>query len=61
MTGDEHEAKEVVANSVVDRGVEIRHGHLLLRFELAAELLVLALEELVTGARGRSRDASRWP
>src|SRR4029077_3705689 len=47
MTGDEDEAKEIVANSVVDPGVEIWHGHLLLRFELAAELLVLALEELV--------------
>src|SRR5216684_3135241 len=47
MTRDEHEAQEIVANCVVDRGVEIRHGQLLLGLELAAELLVLALEELV--------------
>src|SRR5258708_29983683 len=47
MTGDEHEAQEIVANIIVERGVEIGHGHLLLGLELATELLVLALEELV--------------
>ncbi len=48
MTGGEDEAQQVVAHVIVERGVEIRHGHLLLRFELAAELLVLALEPLVS-------------
>src|SRR5439155_3441797 len=27
MTGDEHEAKQVVTNVIVDGGVEIRHSH----------------------------------
>ncbi len=48
MTGCEHEAQEVVADVVVDRGFEIRHGHLLPGFEFAAEFLVLALEQLVS-------------
>ena len=61
MAGREHEAQEVVADVVVERGVEIRRGLLLLGLELAAELLVLALERACCGAGGRSRDASRWP
>src|SRR5216684_4017151 len=48
MTGYEHETKEVVADVIVERGIEIRHGHLLLRLELATQLLVLALESLVS-------------
>jgi hypothetical protein len=48
MTGREHEAQEVVADVIVDRSVELRHGQPLLRLELAAELLVLALEPLVS-------------
>src|SRR6266568_3528118 len=47
MTGDEHEAQEVIANVIVECGVEIRHGHLL-RLELAAKLRVLALKPLVS-------------
>ena len=47
MAGREHQAQEVVADVVVERGVEIGRGRLLLRLELAAELLVLALEQLV--------------
>src|SRR5204863_4819202 len=46
MTGDEHEAQEVVADAVVERGVEIRPGPLSLARDLAPELLVLALDEL---------------
>src|SRR5713226_8437139 len=45
MTGREHEAQEVVADLIVDRGVEIRLGHLLLGLEPATELLLLALEQ----------------
>ena len=45
MAGGEHEAEEVVADVVVDGGVEIGHGHLLLGLELVAELLVLAIEQ----------------
>ena len=47
MAGGEHEAQEIVADVVVERGVEVRHGRLLLDLELVAELLVLALEQLV--------------
>jgi len=47
MTGCEHEAQEVVADVIVDRGVEIGRGRLLLGLELTTELLVLALEHLV--------------
>jgi hypothetical protein len=46
MTGGEYEAKEVIANVIVERGVAIRPGHLLLDLELATELLLLALEHL---------------
>lgn len=48
MAGDEHQTEEVVSNAVVDRRIEIGHGHLLLRFELAAKLLMFALQELVS-------------
>jgi len=44
VTGDEYEAQEIIANCIVKRGIEIRHGHLLLGLELATELFVLALE-----------------
>ena len=47
MTGYEDQAQEVVADVIVEGGVEIRHGHLLLGLELATKLLVLALEQLV--------------
>src|SRR3979490_1906 len=48
MAGYEYEAQEVVANVIVDRGFEIRHRHLLLGLDFAAEFLVLALEPLVS-------------
>src|SRR5439155_512472 len=48
MTGGEHEAQEVVADVVIDRGLEVRHRPLLPGLELAAELLVLALEPLAS-------------
>ena len=48
MAGYEYEAQEVVANVIVDRGFEIRHRHLLLGLDLAAEFFVLALEPLVS-------------
>ena len=61
MAGGEHEAQQVVADVVVERGVEIGRGLLLLGLELAAELVVLALERACCGAGGRSRGAWRWP
>ena len=61
MAGDEHEAQEVVADVVVDRDLEVRHGRLLPRLELAAELLVLLARGARPDAAGRSRDSSRWP
>ena len=47
VTGDEDEAKEIVANVVVESGFDLHRGGLLLDFEFAAELFVLAFEELV--------------
>ncbi len=47
VTGYEDEAQEVVADIIVERGIEIRHGHLLLRLKLATQLRVLKLETLV--------------
>ena len=61
MAGGEHEAQEVVADVVVERGVEVRRGRLLPGLELVPELLVLALEQRCSGAGDRSPDASRWP
>src|SRR5438067_441147 len=46
MTGGEDQAQQIVADVIVQRGVEIRHGQLLLDLELTTELLVLALEHL---------------
>src|SRR5580704_7574766 len=48
MTGDEYQPQKVVADIVVARGFEIRHGHFLLGLKLTAELRVLALEKLVS-------------
>jgi hypothetical protein len=48
MTADEHQAQEVVAHVVVDRGVTIKPGHVLSGLELATELLMLALERSVS-------------
>src|ERR1700674_4528315 len=48
MAGYKHEAQEVVADVIVERDVEIRHGHLLLGLELATKLLVLALKPFVS-------------
>src|SRR2546422_4471307 len=47
MAGNEHEAQEVVTHVVIGRGFEICHCHLLLDFELAAELFVFAFKPLV--------------
>ena len=48
MTGGEHEAEEVVADVVVEGGFEIELGPLLQGLQLAAQLLVLPVEELVS-------------
>jgi len=47
MAGDEDEAEEVVADGVVDGGVDVVGGELVGAFELIAELLVFPVEELV--------------
>ena len=54
MAGREHEPQQVVADVVVERGVEISHRRLLLRLQLVAELLVLAVEHACGAAAGRS-------
>src|SRR5712664_1454912 len=51
MTGDEHKAQQVVTDVIVERGFEIRHECLLPGIELAAKLLVLALEELAAAKK----------
>jgi hypothetical protein len=48
MTRRENEAQQVVADVIVERVAQIRDGHLLLDLELAAELLMLALEQLAS-------------
>ncbi len=66
MAGDEHEAQKVVPDIIVERGVEIRHSHLLLRLELAAKLLVFALQPLVSAEHvdrtvfGGGHEPSAW-
>src|SRR3981081_3041541 len=47
MTRHEDQAQQIVADIVVERGVEIRHGQLL-SLDLAAEFLVFALEPRVS-------------
>ena len=47
MTRREHQAEKVIADVIVDRGVEIGNGQFLLRLELVAELRVLSLEQRV--------------
>ena len=51
MTCGEDEAKEIVADVIVDGSIEIGHGRFLLRVELVAEQLVLALEQLVSAQK----------
>jgi hypothetical protein len=48
MTGYEHEPQEVVADVIGERGAGIRHGDLPRGLDLATDLLVLALEHLVS-------------
>ena len=45
MACDEHQAQQIVADVVVERGVDIDARDLLVELELAAELFVLAFEE----------------
>ena len=44
MAGREHQPQQVVADMIVERGIEVRHVRLLLRLQLVPELLVLALQ-----------------
>jgi hypothetical protein len=44
MAGREHEAQKIVADVVIDRGIEIGSGHFLLNVDLTAELLVFLFE-----------------
>ncbi len=45
MAGREHQAQQVVADVIVDRGVEVRRGQLPRR-QLVTELLVLPFQQL---------------
>ncbi len=46
MAGDEHEAQQVVADVIVDGGVEIREPRVPIGLDVVAELLVLTVEHL---------------
>jgi hypothetical protein len=48
MAGGEHESQKIVADLIVDRGIEIRTGHLSPGLDLVTELLVLALDSLLS-------------
>src|SRR5260370_18972724 len=50
MAGDEDEAQQVIADGIINRGIEIWHRHLF-GLELVTEFLVLALEPLVSAER----------
>ena len=50
MAGREHEAQQVIADVVVDRGVEVGRVELPLD-ELATELLLFAIEPLLAAKR----------
>src|SRR4029077_13424580 len=47
MAGSKHKAQQIVANIIVERGIEIRLRRLLLDFELVTELLMLSFEQLI--------------
>ena len=47
MAGNEHQAKKVVADVIVESRIEVGHRGVLPGFELVTQLLMLALEELV--------------
>ena len=60
VTGDEHEAQEVVADIIVDSGIEIRHGHLL-RSRARDQVPRACAQAACFGGSDRWHDASRWP
>ena len=47
MAGREHKAQEIVANIIVERGIEIGLRRLLLDLKLVTELLMFSFEQLV--------------
>ena len=62
VAGGEHQAQQVVADVVVERGLEVgRHASCCSASSSRPELLVLALEQLAAGAARRSRGAWRSP
>ena len=65
MAGGEDQAQQVVADLVgagrVERVDEVRHDQRLLRLEVVADLLQLALAAPCRGAAGRARGSWRWP
>ena len=75
MAGGEHKAQEIVANLIVERGIEIGLRKILLNLKLITELLMLSFEQLVAAEKidgsmlrgghepgaGIVRDARLWP
>ena len=61
MAGGEHQPQQVVADVVVERGVEVGHLRLAVRGQLVPQLGVLAVDQLGAAESGRARDAWPWP
>ena len=61
MAGNEHQAQQIVADMVVERGVRIGRKAVAVDLQLAADLLVLALAASCCGGNDRRRGAWRWP
>ena len=61
MAGDEHEPEEVVADVLVERGLEVGPAARVGVDGVGGDLLVLALEHLLAGGAGRWRGSSRSP
>ena len=51
MASGEHEAQEIVANLIVERGIEIGLRHVLLNLKLIAEFPMLSFEQLVAAEK----------
>ena len=61
VAGGEHKTQEIVANLIVERGVEIGLRRILLNLKLVTELLVLSFDAACCGGKDRWLDASRRP
>src|SRR5215469_14387843 len=65
MAGDEDKAQQVIANGIIQSGIEVRHGTFLFA-QLATEFLMLAIKQLISAEiidcamLGRRHEPSAW-